>query len=162
MRMKVHICAWLVMALVVFCVNVPNGATQELPTLDCLRIQAGLAGPTHPQLSYDSLRRTVFVELRAKLPRLLLKDDCANRLEAHVGLHDISETNLDAWYGLVVFRVTRPVTVTRTEQVLNAEVWSPGTLLFHGSKDTVSDQVTQNLTKFIERLAEEFYLSGNY
>jgi hypothetical protein len=159
--MKAHICAWLALTLVVLCGSVPSGATKDLLQLVCLNIDASVSGPAHPEVTRESLRRTIFVELKAKLPQLLTPEDCVNDLIVAVQLMDMSTSRLNAWHGILVFEVRRPVTVNHTGEILNARVWAPGYLLFHGSKDTVSDQVTRTLTKFIERLAEEYYLSGN-
>lgn len=159
--MKWHTFACLVWAVSVVCGSVPSGASQELPTLVCLKIQASLSGPAHPEITLASLRRTIFVELKAKLPRLLLAEDCEDELVAVVSVKDMSSHNLDAWHGVILLNVYRSVTVNHTGQVLNASVWTQGVLLFEGNSKTVSHQVTRNLTEFIEKLAEEYYLSGN-
>lgn len=160
--MKAHlVSAWFALALVVLCWSVPSGAAQELPKLVCLKIQPSVSGAAHPEVTRESLRRTIFVGLKAKLPRLLTPEDCVNDLIVTVHLMDASTNRLNVWYGILVFEVRRPVTINRTFEILNAKVWSPGYLLFHGSKDTVLEQMTPGLTKFIEKLAEEYYLSGN-
>ena len=160
--MKPHlVSAWFALGLVVLCGSAPSGAAQELRTLVCLKIQASVSGAAHPEVTRESLRRTIFVELKAKLPRLLMPEDCANDLIVTVHLMDASTNQLNAWNGILVCEVGRPVTINQTGEILNSRVWSPGYLLFHGSKDTVLKQMTPALTEFIEKLAEEYYLSGN-
>ena len=110
--MKPHlVSAWFALGLVVLCGSAPSGAAQELRTLVCLKIQASVSGAAHPEVTRESLRRTIFVELKAKLPRLLMPEDCANDLIVTVHLMDASTNQLNAWNGILVFEVGRPVTI---------------------------------------------------
>ncbi len=162
-RMKIDVLLWICLgvSLLVLYASVPSAATDNLPTLACLKIDSSVKGTTLPDVTPEGLRHMIFVTLKAKLPRLRITEDCANKLFLRVHIRDLSEKWLDAWTGLILFRVARPVTVNHTGQILTTEVWSPGYMMLSGTNDTLSDSLTLGVSEYLEQLAEEYHLSGN-
>src|SRR5207249_11120934 len=102
--------------------------------LQCVALDLVPKNGAWPTLStyYPALYDTALATLRARLPKLEVRDACRDRLVVTVVLRDISTGALDGYYGTTSAAALRPVVLVATSASLrSAEVWSSYVLFAH-------------------------------
>ena len=134
----------------------------SLAEMSCVRLLAEELhdGAKRAGIRLDGLKRTMFVEAKAKLPRLEIIDNqlaCSNGLIVSLTMLETEYGGFAAFSELQLFRQT---TIEESRKKVGAEVWSKGSLI-KGPMKTAKSQIFDVLEEHMSAFAAAYYKAGN-